>query len=630
MSEDAKWKDSVMRDISNIHTSLQQVLQSLSLPGLPAPHMTTQDPAVQFDLSQENDHEDADEEEEQSYDNSPKLSPMAENVAQIPIESLYQITGLKSLRSTESVTDEQKRICKQLRDTDFISRGQISLEDAEQLASYYIRHLDPYFYNMTAQYAHLDDFRRRSPTLTAAILAVAALHDVSAKPELYPLCSKEFKRLVANAMFERKVDIEYLRALVVGSYWLSDVGWTMSGYAIRRASEFHLKTCYYQIADSLQKPTKYSKDQLQDARDGLRLLYLLYICDHHLSILYGRPSIMRDNEHYILGYENYLASSVASDIDKRVAAQVSLLLLMSQIRESLGPEEDTGVSLPESMLPKIKGFERDLDNWVLRWSNTHSQSSCFLHCNRGEMLIQAPLVLTMITDPNKHIGTFPTKGSYVHHYFSKIYLDAYVFRGLPNTSSSQTSVIPLPFVETASGAVAAAMSLVNIILGDQEIQVGLAGVPHYFYGMIAFACVFLVKAATKHSAQLFIDQQAIRVLIERLSGQLSATRVGSGHVIHRMAGGLRKMAESLNDGKTQAQQANSARIEKSLSRTQSRDLVPFSSTTPATFDPLNYNHFSVVDGTDLGFGDAALGFGMPFFDFEGTIDMSSPVISFPA
>jgi hypothetical protein len=242
--------------------------------------------------------------------------------------------------------------------------------------------LDPYIYNMTAQYGSLDEFRRRSPTLTAAILAVAALHDVSAKPELYSMCSKEFKRLVANAMFEKKIDVEYLRALVVGSFWLSDIGWTLSGYAIRRASEFHLRTCYHQIADSIKHASKYTQEQLQEARDGLRLLYLLYICDHHLSILYGRASIMRDNEHYILGYENYLASSVASDIDKRVAAQVSLLLLMSRIRESLGLEEDTGVPLSDSILPKIKSFERELDNWVLRWSNTHSQFSqfCTLIC----------------------------------------------------------------------------------------------------------------------------------------------------------------------------------------------------------------------------------------------------------
>ena len=376
MSEDSKWKASVTRDISQMHTSLQQVLQSLSLPALPTPLILTQETSVIFDQDQELEQEDLEEDEEQSHDNSPKLSPITENVAQIPIESLYQITGLKSLWSQDSVTDEQKRICKQLRDTDFISRGRLSLQDADKLASYYITHLDPYFYNMTAQYGSLDDFRRRSPTLTAAVLTVAALHDVSARSELYPLCSKEFKRLVANAMFERKVDFEYLRALVVGSYWLSDIGWTLSGYAIRRASEFHLKACYYQIADSIRHPTKYSRDQLQEARDGLRLLYLLYICDHHLSILYGRASIMRDNEHYIRGYENYLASSVASDIDKRVAESVSLLLLMSQIRESLGPEEDTGVPLPESMLPLIKNFEHELEKWFLRWSNTHSQSFC--------------------------------------------------------------------------------------------------------------------------------------------------------------------------------------------------------------------------------------------------------------
>jgi hypothetical protein len=382
MSEDTKWKTSVIKDISSMHSSLQHVLQSLSLPGLSAPQTIAQEPAIIYDQYHEHEQDDLDDEEEPLYDTSPRLSPISENVTQIPIDSLYQITGLKSLRPQETATDEQKRICKQLRDTDFISRGLMGLRDADQLASYYIRHLDPYFYHMTAQYQSLDAFRRRSPTLTAAILTVAALHDVSARPELYQLCSREFKRLVSNAMFERRIDIEYLRALVVGSFWLGDIGWTLSGYAIRRASEFHLKTCYHRIAESVKHPAKYSRNELEDARDGLRLLYLLYMCDHHLSILYGRASIMRDNEYYILGYETYLASSVASDIDKRIAAQVSLLYLMSQIRECLGPEEDTGVPISESMLPQIKNFERDLDDWVRRWSNTHSQSfqvraSCF-------------------------------------------------------------------------------------------------------------------------------------------------------------------------------------------------------------------------------------------------------------
>jgi hypothetical protein len=191
----------------------------------------------------------------------------------------------------------------------------------------------------------------------------------------------------------------------------------------------------------------------------------------------------------------------------------------------------------------------------------------------------------------------------------------------------QTPAIPQAFVETASTAVTAAISIVNIILGDVEVQIGLAGVPHYFYGMIAFACVFLVKAATKHSAQLLIDQQEIRVLIERVSDQLSATEVGRGHVIHRMAGGLRKMAESL--GARISQQSASTKADKLETRAQSLDFAPTTTSLPNPFDTRSFNQFSAMDGIDLGLGDSALGFGMPFFDFEGTsLDMSSPVFSF--
>lgn len=168
-------------------------------------------------------------------------------------------------------------------------------------------------------------------------------------------------------------------------------------------------------------------------------------------------------------------------------------------------------------------------------------------------------------------------------------------------------------------------------MSDVEVQVGLAGVPHYFYGMIAFACVFLVKAATKHNVQLYIDQQEIRLLIERLSDQLSATQVGRGHVIHRMAGGLRKMVESLHSkGK---QQSVSAKLDEHGSESQNVNYSAIPTTVPTPLDTnASFNQLTALDGRDVGLGDySALGFGMPFFDFEGTnLDMSSPMFSFPA
>jgi hypothetical protein len=367
MSEDSKWKATVTKDVAAVYTSVEQILQLLNLPLLPQMQTSSQDPAIFFDQDDAGNDQDDDD---PSPDNSPKVTPITDNLSHVPIESLYQITGMRSLRAAENITEDQSRICKQLRDTDFIARGIIKLEDAEPLVEYYLTKLDPYIWHLCGEYKDLESFRGRSPTLTAAVLTVAALHDTS-RSHLYNICGKEYRRLVANAMFERKIDMEYLRALVIGSCWLSDISWTLSGYAIRRASEFHLKQCYLQIVDSVRSPDKFDAAKLQESMDGIRLLYLLYICDHHLSVLYGRSSIMRDNEVYITGWEAYLACSLSTDSDRRIAGQICLMYLINKIREGLGPEDTTDV-LPASALATIAGFERDLDEWIARFSR-HSK-----------------------------------------------------------------------------------------------------------------------------------------------------------------------------------------------------------------------------------------------------------------
>ena len=599
MSEDSRWKSSVTKDLATIHSSLEHVLQTLNLPPLPTAEITAQEPAIFFDQDDQGNDQD---EEDRSYDNSPRMSPMHESLTHAPIESLYQITGLRSLRSQESVTEEQNRICKQLRDTDFISRSVITLEDAEYLADYYLTRLDPFIYGLTSDYQDLDSFRRRSPTLTACVLTVSALHDTS-RPHLYHICNMEYRRLVANAMFERRIDMEYLRALVIGSYWLSDVSWTLSGYAIRRASEFHLRACYYQIVNSLKDPSRYTAQQLQSAIDGTRVLYLLYICDHHLSILYGRPSIMRNNEDYIFGWEAYLASAFTGDNDRRIASQLSLLLLMSQIRESFGPE-DHATMLSESHASRIASFEIKLDEWISRWGAGHSKSSS----------PPSPRWLTSVRGPNKLIGTFPSKGIVIHYHFAKLYLESYVFRGLPDTGA----IIPNHFLEMASAAVAAATSIVRLLIEDHELQMGLSGVPHYFHGMIAFACMFLLKVATRYRAQLFLNLQQTRGLIAGLSRQLEITCVGKDHLLHRMAEGLRRMAEMLSDNPERTEIAGKPDADL-VQETNIGGSFHLANATGHTTggQGLGINN-ELYDTSTLAFGDPVLGLGMPFFDFEGT------------
>ena len=225
-------------------------------------------------------------------------------------------------------------------------------------------------------------------------------------------------------------------------------------------------------------------------------------------------------------------------------------------------------------------------------------------------------------DPHKLIGAWPSRGVLIHHLFAKLYLDAYVFRGL----SEANPVIPTHFLDTAGAAVAAATTIVDSLLEEETLQKGLAGVPHYFHGMIAFACMFLLKVATKHSAQLFPNTSSLGSAIARLGQLFGNIQVGKEHLLHKMAEGLEKMADILGE-KSPRSKAPLDGLGVSTTKAQlsnprdsqggRRDILGQQSTYD--IDPFDPNSF--------GFGDPTLGLGMPFFDFEGTsLGLDGPYI----
>ena len=196
-------------------------------------------------------------------------------------------------------------------------------------------------------------------------------------------------------------------------------------------------------------------------------------------------------------------------------------------------------------------------------------------------------------------------------------MDSYVLRGL----SENGAVIPDYFLETASAAVAAATSIIESLLEDRDLQMGLARVPHYFHGMVAFACMFLLKVATKHKEQLFVDVGRFRTLIAGLGQQLKVTDVGKEHLIHRMAEGLEKMVEMLSEMCGQRRQK----------RHEPDRMQSFGTTSGITMPTASPSHNGptpseqeTMDSSTFDFGDSAL-LGMPFFDFEGTtLDLGGP------
>jgi hypothetical protein len=103
---------------------------------------------------------------------------------------------------------------------DVISCGMISEAAAQELFDFYNEHLDKHIYNILETVGSLSETRQRSSLLTAAICAVAAF--VSASDQ-FENCLKAFTDEVAGQLFAKEHTFDEVRALCIGSFWLTDV-----------------------------------------------------------------------------------------------------------------------------------------------------------------------------------------------------------------------------------------------------------------------------------------------------------------------------------------------------------------------------------------------------------------------
>lgn len=358
--------DALLSDIETVYTSLQHVLRTLNLPNIPAlqssrlshvNHKVHTPISVEplGDIDQDLLHDEAGP----SCDNSPKLSPEDErDLPRVPIQSVYHLTKLRALRSPDASHDSTAALDASGNKPfeDLIARNLVALPDAERLFRLYNDRLDNYFYNVGARYKTLSALRQASPILCAAILTVGAQHD-PASNHIYPICNREFRRLMTDSLFDRKIDKDHLRALCIASYWLNDASWMLSGIASRRAASFDIASQFKKLVDHNDP----------DAADFVRIWYLIYICDQHLSTLYGRECTTREDV-AVQGWELMVRAKTTTTGDLRLISQVALLTIIHNIRDLFGSDADKPI--PEVYLTQIKGFARQLDQWVGHWSTT--------------------------------------------------------------------------------------------------------------------------------------------------------------------------------------------------------------------------------------------------------------------
>jgi hypothetical protein len=97
-------------------------------------------------------------------------------------------------------------------------------------------------------------------------------------------------------------------------------------------------------------------------------------------------------------------------------------------------------------------------------------------------------------------------------------------------------------------AISAAASSLTFILEEEDLRRALVGTPLYVHTMIAFACVFLMKVATKWKVTgLNIEPTFAWDLVGRMIHLLGSTVTSERHLAHHIAAGLAKMLARSKD-----------------------------------------------------------------------------------
>ncbi|GJN81793.1 hypothetical protein PLIIFM63780_005329 [Purpureocillium lilacinum] len=392
-----------------------------------------------------------------------------------------------------------------------VSKGVLSQEEAEILFGVYRDRLDHLLYRILGDHTDLASVVASSSLLTAAVCTVAALHSVELG-HLYERCYRELRHLVSAHMLSRQHSVDDVRGLCIGAFWLNGPSWALVGAAVRIASEIELHHAIYKALEGDR--TAYMRT---------RLYYLVYVCDHHSSVLYGRPPMSHECESIKAAME-FLDTEHATEDDVRLVTQVKIWSISGQVFDYFGV--DVSKPLAPAQLPQLRRFSISLDTWYADWSDRFG--------------------------PNANVGNYPAKGVGLHFHFAKLYLCSHAFRGVHNVQTGEPRRLSPELEEVANTAVLCASSILGVMTADAEMQSFLNGLPLCFDMMIAFSVVFLLKVATKYPDTVWMDKSKVFDLVTQTVRMLQSvsSNMHDKHLLVSIAKGLDKLVHKLQDPTT--------------------------------------------------------------------------------
>ena len=464
MTDDLEWKSTASGQISRLEAAVTDILRSCRLPNLHGYGENAEPQPLQA------------ESQEITREGSPAASD--DGVVSAPMRSLAEVTELPRIGSR-----------KQTQETDLIIRGIISESEAESLFDSFKFSMNQLLWGgIILKHETLAAVRQSSALLCAAILTVTSLH-IPGKAGTLNACYDEFVSLVAASTLKRHCSLDDIRAMCVGAFWLPGLSWRLSGQAVRWGTEIGLHQSYRRLLRG------------EDQYERCQMWYLLYVCDHHFSIAYGRPPSIREDV-AIIGYEEYLRTSRINDSDSRLMAQVALFIILTQVYHQFGTEDP----LTESDLLNFRAYNMELDKWLALWQ-PRAPDSAYLH-------------------------TYPSKGVLLHYFFAKLQINALALRAFKGLFSAERRV-------AANQAISSAMSTLSLVLEDDDVRHIIMCAPIFTHTMISFSAMFMLKVALK--TELEIDVDRVQLLVERVIAFMQNAVASENHLTKHIAKGLERM-----------------------------------------------------------------------------------------
>ena len=260
--------------------------------------------------------------------------------------------------------------------------------------------------------------------------------------------------------------------------------------------------------------------------DRTRLYFLVYICDHQLSLSHGRPPMTREIR-IMKEPRTLLESRFSTPLDLPLVSQVELWSISTQVFDNFGAATDCPFT--SRKLSELQYFSDPYEHWHQEW-------------------------IAMLKDEREMGQSYPAILDLYFH-SARLCLSSHIFRG-PEQDFARPKETPNLLDIFSLSATQSALSIVSKMTELNEAE-ACSRLPFYFSTTIAFACIFLLRGPCR--ALYHVDRDQVRQYLQALDRLVTSplTIPIAAHPVSNIANSLKaaldgwRENEEGKDGRTE-------------------------------------------------------------------------------